>query len=123
MLVASPGELKRLAKIEHEKHQNEVIDGLLNNFGEELVEGDNLIIDDCIQAPIKIEIHGKPISQATRQGYNHFKNYSFKGDSVTDAGITVTLQENGKVLVNGTSTKEVWFEIMYDLKSRNFNAK
>lgn len=66
MLVAPPGELKRLAKIEHEKHQNEVIKGLLNNFDEETVEGDNLTIDDCAIAPLKeFKICGKDIKQAT----------------------------------------------------------
>lgn len=69
------------------------------------------------------EIESNKMEQETREGYNKFKNYSYNNDSVTDAGITVTLQENGKVLLNGTSTQDVWFELMYALKSRNFNAK
>lgn len=66
MLVAPLGELKRLKRIEHEKHQNKVIEGLLNNFDEEKVEGDNLTIDNCAIAPLKeFKICGKDIKQAT----------------------------------------------------------
>lgn len=72
------------------------------------------------------EIESNKMEQEILEGYNKFKNYSYNNDSVTDAvtdaGITVTLQENGKVLVNGTSTQDVWFEIMYALQSRNFYA-
>lgn len=72
MLVAPPGELKRLAKVEHEKYQNEVIEGLLNNFDKETAEGNNITVNDCAIAPAKVEIHGKEISQETREGYNKF---------------------------------------------------
>ncbi len=75
-----------------------------------------------LQASISC-IESNKLEQESREGYNYFKNYSYNNDSVIDAGITVKLQKNGKILVNGTSTQDVWFEIMYALQSRNFYAK
>lgn len=68
-------------------------------------------------------IESNKLEQESREGYNYLRNYSYNNDSITDSRITVTLQKNGKVLINGTSTKENWFEIMYALGVRNFNAK
>lgn len=98
-------------------YRDKIISGLQGGQVEGINEGDNITIYDCLELPINFDkIYGKPLKQETREGYNKFKNFSYNNESITDSGITVTLQKNGKVLINGTSTKENWFEIMYDFK-------
>ena len=110
--------IERISNLEKEKvYQNKVIKALTNSNDTESVEDDNITIKDCLGVTFKnIEITGKEIKQETREGYNKFKNFSYNNDSITDSGITVTLQKNGKILVNGTATANVWFEILCDFK-------
>lgn len=99
-------------------NQKLMLNGVLKSYDTEIVINDNITVNDCLELPVKdFEIYGKEIKQEIREGYNNLKNFSYDNDSIIDSGITVTLQKSGKILINGTSTKENWFEIMYDLKA------
>lgn len=105
MLVAPLGELKRLKRIEHEKHQNKVIEGLLNNFDEEKVEGDNLTIDNCAIAPLKeFKICGRKINQEIREGYNLANTNKIVSRTID--GIEVINNFDGSISLKGISTRD-----------------
>lgn len=105
MLVAPLGELKRLKRIEHEKHQNKVIEGLLNNFDEETVEGDNLTIDNCAIAPLKeFKICGRKINQEIREGYNLANTNKIVSRTID--GIEVINNFDGSISLKGISTRD-----------------
>lgn len=107
--------LDKVSTLEQEVFEKEKIKSESNTMIlEDTEEGLNIAVN---------EIESNKMEQETREGYNKFKNYSYNNESVIDSGTTVTLQKNGKILINGTSTQDTWFEIMYALKSRNFNAK
>lgn len=106
--------IDRISTLEQEVFSKEKIKSESNTLTlEDTEEGLNIAVN---------EIESNKMEQETREGYNKFKNYSYNDEFITYSGITVKLQENGKVLVNGTSTQDVWFEIMYALQSRNFYA-
>lgn len=67
MLVAPP----QLIKIrECKTRQKAIMTGLLNGYEKTTQSGDNVTIDDCVQAPAELKIKGKEIKQEVRQGYN-----------------------------------------------------
>lgn len=100
MLVPPESEKRRI----EENRQNEVIEGLLDNFDVEEAEGDNVTIDDCIQAPTKIKICGKQTKQEKRQGYNKLFIDKVKSDSLN--GLDVNINEN-EIYLNGTTNAKV----------------
>ncbi len=71
MLLMPPKEKQRREREEHEKRQNQIMQGLLNEHDTEMQTSDNVTINDCIESPIKnFKICGKEIKQEVREGYN-----------------------------------------------------
>lgn len=105
MLVMPPKERKRREREEYEKQQNEVIEGLLNNFDEETVEGDNLTIDNCAIAPLKeFKICGRKINQEIREGYNLANTNKIVSRTID--GIEVINNFDGSISLKGISTRD-----------------
>lgn len=87
--------IDRISKLETENsYQNKIIDGVINSNDTEIVEGDNITIDDCLNVPIKdFKIYGNESKQEILHiNSNLFdENNTTKGIAINSNGIEITL--------------------------------
>lgn len=103
MLVMPPREKTRREREEYEKRQNQIMQGLLNNYDTETVVSDNATVEDCIEAPLKeFKICGKDIKQETET-----ENLI---DNEWEQGI---LNDNGIIMPNSTTIRTKNFIKVY----------
>lgn len=116
MLVAPP---KLKQRRECKKRQNQIINGLLNNYDTETVTSDNVTINDCLEAPIiDFKIYGKEIKQDIGCDNEFDENEVTENmagcDGVTSDKIAQSSVSNVTGFMKVVANKKYFFEYEYD---------
>lgn len=121
MLVMPPKERARRECEDEEKRQNQIMQGLLNSCDTESVKGDNITLDDCIEAPINFKICGKEVQ--FKSDYVELEYIESTGSQYIDTGVKAT----GKTTVDidfvyiPSGNNIAMYRMFLGLRESNFN--